>query len=643
MKIRTDIQSLRGLAVLIVVVYHAKLGFLQAGYLGVDMFFVISGFLITSMVKNQIENGSFSFVQFYFRRAKRLLPAAYVTFLVTTLLAALLLTSQEMRHFADQLFGAITFTGNIVLWRQGSYFGGDADLKPLLHTWSLAIEEQYYIVLPAALFLIPRKYWTRSLVVIFLFSLALCCVVGFWKPDAAFYLFPTRAWELAIGSIGALAVLGQFSRRFLFFSFWPAVGAILVLPIFPIGGVHPGFDAFIVCCSTLIIILRKNHALFSQFLNMSLAKIGDFSYSLYLVHWPLFALASNIWIDDVPYVIRISVLLLSLLLGYLQYRFVENPVRQASFLVNWKSVGASIVTSVGLVFLPFGVLHAQSGGIDYAFIRRGNTGLDPSCAFQIDFSPKPNCQSSDKPSMLIWGDSYAMHLLPGIDATRGSQSIIQATKYVCGPLLSLAPIGNFIGSTQNRPWAESCLSFNDSVIEYLKRTPTVDVVVLSSVFKQYMTPKDFHSLQRTSGGDTEIDGGVQPALFAMQATVKAIRALGKRVVVVAPPPALDWDAGRCLERKSRRLLSLGKYSSCEIPLQSYREKRANVLEFLKKLPEQANVEVISFDSTLINGGKFEPISDGTFLYIANGHFSYEGSKLLAAKMLLVELISKAAK
>lgn len=157
MRHRIDIQAFRGFAVLVVVLYHARLNIISAGYLGVDIFFCISGFVITTMVAERIKSGNFSFADFYWSRARRLLPAAYVTFLAVALLAPLFLTSPELQQFKSQMFGALTFTANIALAKQVGYFDGAAELKPLLHTWSLAIEEQYYLLLPISLVLLPRR------------------------------------------------------------------------------------------------------------------------------------------------------------------------------------------------------------------------------------------------------------------------------------------------------------------------------------------------------------------------------------------------------------------------------------------------------------------------------------------------------
>jgi peptidoglycan/LPS O-acetylase OafA/YrhL len=189
---RLDIQALRGFAVLIVVLYHTKIGNVVGGYLGVDIFFVLSGYLITRLVATAIERGDFSLKEFYFRRAKRLLPSAFVTFACSAALAPWFLNQLELRDFAPQLVGALTFTANFVLWQQTGYFEGAGDLKPLLHIWSLAIEEQYYFLLPTFLLFARPSRWLAWTVGLFAASLTLCVVGGVVKPIATFYLLPTR-------------------------------------------------------------------------------------------------------------------------------------------------------------------------------------------------------------------------------------------------------------------------------------------------------------------------------------------------------------------------------------------------------------------------------------------------------------------
>lgn len=643
MKTRQDIQALRGVAVLLVVLFHARLNLLEAGYLGVDIFFVISGFLITGMVTGQMQAGRFSFGEFYFRRAKRLLPAAYTTFVVTALFSMWLLTSQEFAQFVQQLWGAVTFTSNVVLWRQGSYFGGEADLKPLLHTWSLAIEEQYYLVLPAALFLLPARHWFKGVLLVLLASGLLCVGVMTWRPDVAFYLFPTRAWELAIGSLGVFLVRHDQSQMWARRCFWPALVLVLVLPAFPLSSRHPGIDAWLVCCATLIVILARHPWMNMGKVVAPLAKVGDWSYSLYLLHWPVFALASNVWIGELPVWTKWAGIALSMVLAWLQYSVIENPIRQARIAPSWPRVAAIVCGSGSLMLVPFLFMFNSTALEEYASSRRSNTGLSSACAFKDNFQPIAACESGSSPTTLVWGDSYAMHLVQGIKKELGAEGLVQATKYVCGPLLGVAPIAHYPGATQNRLWSEGCLQFNDSVLAYLKKTPSIRTVVLSSVFKQYMTPEDFHDLIRTSNGLHEQSGSIETALQGLGRTIEAVRALGKTVVVIAPPPAMDWDAGRCAERILSGMPTLGEDSDCVTKDVRYRRKRANVLAFLEQVPDRLHAGVIVFDDVLRDGPGYMPVADGKILFITNGHLSYEGSEYLAHKLRLREQIGNFAK
>lgn len=643
MKNRQDIQVLRGIAVLMVVLFHARIEPLRAGYLGVDVFFVISGFLITAMVIGQIQGGTFSFCEFYFRRAKRLLPAAYTTFLITTLASMWLLTSHEFIQFTQQLWAAVTFTSNIVLLRQGSYFGGEADLKPLLHTWSLAIEEQYYLLLPVGLYFLPARHWFKTVLLVLFTSAVLCAAVMIWRPDVAFYLLPTRAWELAIGSLGVFLLRHPKSETWARRLFWPALLIVLLLPVAPLSNKHPGLDAWLICWATLVLLLARHHFLNDGRVMAALSRVGDWSYSLYLIHWPIFALASNVWMGNLPIWVKYGGIALSLLLAYLQYTFVEDPLRHSQMTFSASRMAAVASASGALIAIPYLYLYNSTTLQEFAQIRRGNTGLSPACAFNDRFRPSADCVTGSTPKILVWGDSYAMHLMPGIMSEFGSEGVVQATKYVCGPLVDVAPVAMYVGATQNRRWAEGCLEFNDSVLSYLRETPSIRTVVLSSVFKQYVTAENFGSLLRTASGLQEQDGSSEIALHGLAKTIEAVRSLGKNVVVVGPPPAMDWDAGRCAERLMTGMVTLGADADCATKDAEYKQKRSSVLSFLKRLPEQLGVEVIMFDDILREGSGFMAIAQGKVLFITNGHLSYEGSEYLANKLQLRHAILKAAK
>jgi len=637
-KLRQDIQGLRGIAVLMVVIYHARLGLLPAGYLGVDIFFVISGFLITSMISTQIDQKRFKFTEFYFRRAKRLLPAAYTTFTITALVSAVLLTSVEFRQFAQQLLGAVTFTANFVLMQQGSYFGGDADLKPLLHTWSLSIEEQYYLLMPAILFFTPRRMWLGVVAAALVLSAIACIVIGLWRPQIAFYFFPTRAWELAIGSIGALILHRAWVLHPVKWLFWPAIATLIVLPIHPIGGLHPGADAALACLATLVVILR-HHPLTDRRVVRPIAFVGDFSYSLYLIHWPLFAFAMNVWVQTPPTWLKLLLIGASLVLAWLQYRFVEYPIHKAPIRFGWPRVCAALAISASVVAVPYVAIAMGAAPVRYAEDRRGNTGLGAGCVSDASYTARSGCSTGSPPTLLVWGDSYAMHLIPGIVATRlPGQAVVQATKYVCGPLIGVAPVGHFTGSTQNPAWAKGCLAYNNDVLAFVRDTPSIRTVAVASVFKQYLTPAEFHLMRGDPTTEREQAGSEAAAIAGLGNTIRAIRAMGRRVVVIAPPPALDWDAGLCAERLLRGLPTFGHYADCAVPDREYHAYRAPVLHFLQRVRTQLDVDVIMLDDALRVGAGYPAIADGRIVYIANGHLSYWGSEYVARRMQLARQI-----
>lgn len=636
---RTDIQALRGLAVLLVILQHARAGFIGAGYLGVDIFFVVSGFLITGIVARDVSAGRFSFHAFYLRRARRLLPSAYATFALTALASAFLLDAGEWHDFTRQLAGAASFTGNLVLYRQTGYFAGAAALKPLLHVWSLAIEEQYYLLLPAALVLMPRRWWGAGCALVLVASLALYVAWSLARPDAAFYLLPARAWELAIGSAAALLELrGRVPRRAVASLFLPALAAVCLPPVWPLPG-WGGANNLLVCCGTALVLLCRHEALDDRPLPNAFAAVGDASYSLYLAHWPVFALLANADAGDPALgapgpLARMLATLLALALGWLLYRGVERPMRKARSPAprRWALAGGAIT----VVFLVLPLLPttrafattADAAPVDYLRLREDNVGFDSVCDGYRRLEYTQRCSNAAHPGIVVWGDSFAMHLVRGIAATTDA-GVLQATKSACGPFLGLAQVYQ----VYTREFAERCLSFNASVLDYLARSPGVRVVVLSTPVYPYFDPQR-RMLHASDGRLEELTPDAALALHALGETVRAVRRLGKRVVVVAPPPSDGFDYTHCLERRARNGLLLRHLGSCDIPLARYHASKREVLAFLARLQHEADVPVLSFDSTLCDARACRTELAGVPLYRDEGHLSNDGGVALARAMQL---------
>jgi peptidoglycan/LPS O-acetylase OafA/YrhL len=646
-RFRTDIQALRGLAVLLVILQHARAGFIGAGFLGVDIFFVISGFLMTGLLARDIGAGRFNVLAFYFRRAKRLLPAAYVTFVVTAIAAFFLLDALEWRDFTRQLAGAVTFTGNVVLLHQTGYFEGAAALKPLLHVWSLAIEEQYYLLLPATLLLLPRRWWTPGMALVLAASLGLCMAWTASRPDAAFYLLPTRAWELAIGSLAALLAPQDAGRPPAWVSRWfgPALAAVLVIPVWPLP--LPGVaNIALVCVATALVILRRHDALQDRPLPNALARVGDASYSLYLAHWPVFALLNNAYAGDPdlgipgPWVLAAATAV-ALALGVLLYRHVELPVRRMEFQSPRRWLLFAGVLSAALAMVPTtlaaSVGFAGATPVDYAELRRDNVGFDSVCDGYRQLEYTQRCSNAPHPAILVWGDSFAMHLVAGIAAS-SSAGVLQATKSACGPLPGLAQIAG----AYTREFAERCISFNQSVLDYLEATPSIRVVVLSSPFYPYFDPQR-RMLHVVDGVAVEQAPDAALAREVLRETVARVRAMGKGVVIVAPPPSDGFDHTHCLERRARNRSLFGRWANCNVPIGRYHASKRQVLTFLAQVGRQADVAVLYLDPVLCDARECATQMAGRPLYRDEGHLSNEGSVIVGQAMHLGARVLQAAR
>lgn len=625
---REDIQLLRGIAVLTVVVYHSGIMPIPAGYLGVDVFFVISGFLITSHILRDINRGSFSLLGFYLRRARRLLPATYCTLSIATVAAYFLLSPSAWPAFLKQLLGALTFTANIFLWRQSGYFQADSAMKPLMHLWSLSVEEQYYLLFPFALLFFRPRSQLPFIACAIVSSFALCLYLVSIKQTMAFYLLPARAWEILLGSLGAFVVARSgflaMPRMLRYF----ALAVIILIPLFPLEDFHPRTDAVIISMATLFILVGEGAWLHTNILTAGFSRIGDISYSLYLVHWPLFAFASILYLGRIPLTVSIAIVFVSLLLAIVQYRYIEQPFQVLCRSDDRRYVICLIAAAALLLAVPvsiyfFGTTKLAQNHFEH--VRRFNSGLDPGCAYAGGkFEDRPQCRLSPTPRVALWGDSYAMHWAAGISAAFGGTDLIQMTKSTCAPLKGVAIL-------LSRDRAESCISFNEGVIKYLSEHPSIHTVVMSSPFSY----SDYGGKPFLAGKALE-PANITTAALKFVETISALRDMGKRVVLIAPPPTSDFNIGECLEREASGMLVLGR-SNCDVRYEKYVSARSNVTRLLDAIHAATGVQIITPADVTCDGNICRTKIDGKYLYRDRGHLTYDGSVTLARLLKLGEL------
>lgn len=354
MKYRSEIDGLRAIAVVPVILFHARFDLFSGGFVGVDVFFVISGYLITTIIINEMENGTFTLLRFYERRARRILPSLFFVVLCCIPAAWFLLLPSDMKDFAQSVVAVATFSSNILFWIESGYFATEAELKPLLHTWSLAVEEQFYILFPLFLMAVWRsglRAIVGLLILMFVVSLAVAHWGAYNNPSATFYLLPTRAWELLIGAFAAF----YLQRTSVSFPYWlnnwlSAFGlAAILYSVFAFDEAtpFPSLYALVPTAGTVLIILFSlrgtwTHTILSL---KSVVGLGLISYSLYLWHQPVFAFWRHYNLLEPAYTQMLSAAFISFILAIVTYYVVEAPFRGKSAALNRRQIfsGSSVV------------------------------------------------------------------------------------------------------------------------------------------------------------------------------------------------------------------------------------------------------------------------------------------------------------
>lgn len=469
MKYRPEIDGLRALALVPVILFHSGISFFSGGFVGVDVFFVISGYLITTILIQDFEYKRFSFIDFYERRARRILPALFLVMIVCIPFAWLWMLPSQMKDFLQSLFAVSIFSSNILFWRQSGYFGQNSEEKPLLHTWSLGVEEQYYIFFPIFLLLAWGFGKNRVLLIIFVMaSISFLLSEWGWRnaSSANFYLSPTRAWEIFAGSIVAFVVHKNGVHKNNVLALFGLVAIVFSIYIYDESTPFPSVFTLIPVFGVVLLILYADKDTFAAKLLSSkpFVFVGLISYSAYLWHQPLFAF-SRIRSPDHPSMYLMLVLtFLSLFLGYLSWRYIEMPFRnnrrinRATFFLT-SFVLILCFSTIGL-FGHFHYNELESEWVNrqtpkvqtlYRILNEKNPSQSNwgatseniqeinACVFNVrelteDVESRIlNCKEKYGSGKLVLGDSHAIDLFGVIASRREHPFLIGVTQGGCRP------------------------------------------------------------------------------------------------------------------------------------------------------------------------------------------------------------------
>jgi peptidoglycan/LPS O-acetylase OafA/YrhL len=539
---RADIDGLRGVAVLLVIAFHAFPAWFKGGFIGVDIFFVISGFLISSIIFKSNARGDFSFFEFYARRARRLFPALCVVLTASCVLGWIYLFPDEYQQLGKHIAAGAAFVQNFLLWHEVGYFDTSAELKPLLHLWSLAVEEQFYLVYPVAVWVLWRRRMNVLTAVVLVacisFSLNIARVAR--HPAEVFFLLHSRFWELLEGGILAYILLfklkipGPTPRQRNALSIMGVLLIATAVSILNKNRAFPGWWAQLPVTGTLLLVLAGPSAWINRvFLAApAMSFLGRISYPLYLWHWTILSFA-RIDNPDVTALARAGLVVLSFPLAWITYQFVEKPIRFGRHSLRGVSIGmASALFTTGVV--GFLIFHVK--GVPSRLPESGETlaALEALATYRYDLYSETRvgdcwlsgtqapdgfaqacygnlCNKEGDRTVVLWGDSHAACLFPGVRAVcNDARSVAQFTRDTCPPML---------GYAKGTIWG-NCEDSNQFVASLLKKHPQATVILFAA---WTLYNKDW-----TAGS---------PAGKALLATIRELHDAGvTRIIVMGPSP-----------------------------------------------------------------------------------------------------------
>ena len=635
---RRDIDGLRAVAVIAVVLFHFGVPGFSGGFVGVDVFFVISGYLITSIIWRQREASRFSFVEFWARRARRILPALFVMMAAVLAVGWFLMAPKDYEELGRSVRYQVMFVSNLLFMRQEGYFDAASDLKPLLHTWSLAVEEQFYFVFPLLLTLLCSrfKHWRLVLFSLLLVSFGLSVWAVAQHPEKAFFLLPMRAWELLAGAMLAVAPAHQTRLT-------PGaaqgisllgMGLILVAVFgYDNSTPFPGAAALLPVLGVVALIWANEHqsTWVGQVLSSRLmVGLGLISYSWYLWHWPVFVFGSYAGADEFGPVLTGGLIALTLILGYLSWRFVETPFRERRILAGRRQ----ILVAAGLGILVLGLagqalrwtdgLPSRLSEQALQYARASEWAPELMACITDDKSPAdtPFCRYGQSPSapaqLLVWGDSHATALIPALEdsARQHGVNVMLASSAGCLPLEGLEH-------------GKRCADYNRRVERTLATEPVRDILLVArwSLYLYGDAKGDHGHALRDSNGHYDRGVAEQRLADGLRARVEQLREAGYRVWLMKEAPLQPFNPPY---RLSRLAMLHQPAAGVGMPVEDHLKQKAFINRLFADIAAaDQDVRVLDPTPQLCDAsGLCRAEQGGYSLYTDDNHLSQVGAKLL---------------
>lgn len=625
---RPDIDGLRAIAVLAVVLYHFGIGRLDGGFVGVDVFFVISGFLITGIIQREIEQGKFTFVGFYERRIRRIFPALFFMLAATLALSYFLLLPSDLVLLGKSTLATLVFGSNIFFWRTSGYFNPESDLNPLLHTWSLAVEEQFYIGLPFVLLAVWR--WKRDwlspvLIGAMAVSFALCLWVMQKRPDAGFYLSPFRGWELLVGGILAIRrksiLWGPWLRELVAWLSFSMLAASLWL--IQSGSDFPGWQAWVPVVATagLIYIHGSGETSVSKLLSLKpMVWVGLISYSLYLWHWPVLYFLNYLNAFEPINNLAWLGVVISIVIAFVSSRYVEKPFRENKQFFTRKVVYTmAICASMILAFAA--LFFWKSAGMPCRFseaIQALDKERNPYIPFKecdtnsvIDGKLNDRCIIGDKtqkPTLIVWGDSHAMSIAPALDSIfkKKRLSAIVSPNSGCPGILNLEIAND-----------SDCRSQNESVLRFIRENRQIKTVVLHSYWGFY-TGNNSWKLSKVNGVP-----GLSYLGQSLDLTVEKLNRLDKNVIVIGQVATSPTTPTAVVLQRTFK-----KHDKAPFTYTEFKEINNDFSNALSKVSPGRKFRYIDLSSYMCSSGKCSYMINAKNMYRDTDHLSISGARYL---------------